>query len=214
MLWPMTGTAKARRLLVSEGVDVVHRIIEHQAALDGHRVAVVDTGETITYSLLNARANVLARALRCAGLRRGGHALIAGEASIDVVVALLSVLKSGASYTWSSATDTRAGNPVISVAPQVGRTPDEYLPVTPVLEHGLLHSSPNLPVLSRGPDVACVVSPFDETSRPLSHAAIVARRGTGETWLKAHDDRTAVPLWVALMDGLPVTLPGRAAAAA
>jgi non-ribosomal peptide synthetase component F len=191
--------------------DVIHRIIEQHAALDGSRPAIVDAAGSVTYRRLNARANTMARVLMCAGLRRGGHALVTGDPGIELAVALLAALKSGASYTWTSG-NAGQRHPVLSIRSAAASAPEEYLVIDGAPASETEQSSPNLPILSRGCDVACVLDPFSASPVQVPHAAIVARRAVPPTvpWT---DDRTAVDLWVTLMNGATLTLPGHAAAA-
>ncbi|KAJ3155244.1 hypothetical protein HDU89_007435 [Geranomyces variabilis] len=53
---------------------------------------------SMTYAELNARANQLARALRCFGVQQGTHVCLLMEKSFEMIIAILGVLKSGASY--------------------------------------------------------------------------------------------------------------------
>jgi non-ribosomal peptide synthetase component F len=73
-------------------------LFEAQVARTPDAIAVVFGEETLTYAELNARANQLAHQLIGQGV--GAEALvgIALERSLEMVVALLGVLKSGAAY--------------------------------------------------------------------------------------------------------------------
>ena len=76
----------------------VHRWIEEQAERRPEAVAVVSSGESLTYAELNARANRLARRLRAMGV--GPEVLVglcAGR-SARTVVGLLAILKAGGAY--------------------------------------------------------------------------------------------------------------------
>ncbi len=76
----------------------VHRWIEEQAGRRPEAVAVVSSGESLTYAELNARANRLARRLRALGV--GPEVLVglcAGR-SARTVVGLLAILKAGGAY--------------------------------------------------------------------------------------------------------------------
>ena len=76
----------------------VHRWIEEQARLRPDAVAVVSSGESLTYAELNARSNRLARHLRAIGV--GPEVLVglcAGR-SARTVVGLLAILKAGGAY--------------------------------------------------------------------------------------------------------------------
>lgn len=76
----------------------VHRLIEAQAAVSPDRVAVVFEQQQLSYGELNRRANQLARCLRGQGVGPDVLVAIYLERSVEMVVALLAVLKSGAAY--------------------------------------------------------------------------------------------------------------------
>ncbi|WP_406122405.1 amino acid adenylation domain-containing protein [Streptomyces canus] len=76
----------------------VHQLIERQARLRPDAVALSFGSETLTYSQLNARANQLARYLRIAGVRPEVVVGLCFERGLDMIVALLGILKSGGAY--------------------------------------------------------------------------------------------------------------------
>src|SRR5688572_31561846 len=78
----------------------VHRIVEGHAAARGGEVALIGNDRVWTFRELNQRANALARHLIDRGLRRGSRAVIKMERGPELAMALLAVLKAGASYTW------------------------------------------------------------------------------------------------------------------
>ncbi len=69
------------------------RVVEHSDA-----VAVIADREQITYRELNSRANQLARVLTGVGIAPESIVAVALPRSIDLVVALLAVLKAGGAY--------------------------------------------------------------------------------------------------------------------
>ncbi|EOM75962.1 non-ribosomal peptide synthetase [Rhodococcus rhodnii] len=71
---------------------------ERRAALDPDAVAVVAGDETLTYGRLEARSRGLAAALVAAGVRRGDVVGVAVARSVDLVVALVAVVRAGAAY--------------------------------------------------------------------------------------------------------------------
>nr|QEO74757.1 condensation domain-containing protein [uncultured bacterium] len=76
----------------------LHKLFEAQAAKTPDRVALVFEDASFTYSQLNACANQLARYL---GSRGVGPEVLVGvcmERSIEMIVALLGILKSGGAY--------------------------------------------------------------------------------------------------------------------
>jgi amino acid adenylation domain-containing protein len=76
----------------------VHHLIEEQAAREPNAVAVVFEDRSLTYAELNRRGNQVARHLQDLGV---GSETIVGvylERSLDMVVALLGILKAGGTY--------------------------------------------------------------------------------------------------------------------
>lgn len=79
----------------------VYRMVEERAATAPDAVAVIQDGRSLTYAQLNTRANQLARFLRANLEERTGAAPLVGiclERSLDMIVAVLAVLKAGAAY--------------------------------------------------------------------------------------------------------------------
>ncbi len=100
-------TASERRTLVTEWNATskvypqercVHEVIEAQAERTPEAIAVVFGEERLTYKELNVRANQLARYLRHQGIRPGMLVGVCLERSVEMVVALLGILKAGAAY--------------------------------------------------------------------------------------------------------------------
>ena len=185
--------------------DVVHRIIEQQAALHGDRPAIVDGAGDVTYRVMNGRANSVARALMCAGLRRGGHAIVTGEPAARLAVTLLAVLKTGAAYTWFPLARDEGCNLEVSIRPQIGSRPEEYLVVTLDGQQAESSSSPNLPVMTRGNDAACVLRPFDAGRTVVSHALVAGLPRGDDSTPPAWRGDDAAWLLTALMDGRTLT---------
>ncbi len=76
----------------------VHGLISAQARRTPERVAVVHGAEQLTYRELDDRADALARRLRTRGAGEGTIVAVCLERSLEMVVGLLGVLKSGAAY--------------------------------------------------------------------------------------------------------------------
>jgi len=76
----------------------IHELFEQQAERKPQDIAVVYEGQQLTYSQLNGRANQLARYLRELGAAPDVPVAICVERSLEMIVALLGVLKSGAAY--------------------------------------------------------------------------------------------------------------------
>jgi amino acid adenylation domain-containing protein len=76
----------------------VHRLFEEQAEKTPDAVAVMCGGQSITYADLNRRANQLARFLVKRGVKADKLVGISLPRSIDMVAALLAVMKAGGAY--------------------------------------------------------------------------------------------------------------------
>ncbi|WP_071323165.1 non-ribosomal peptide synthetase [Janthinobacterium sp. 1_2014MBL_MicDiv] len=76
----------------------VHQRIARHAALRPDAPAVVMGGQQISHAQLERRAHALARRLRAHGVGAEMRVGVALERSIDMIVALLAVLKAGAAY--------------------------------------------------------------------------------------------------------------------
>ncbi|WP_172195242.1 non-ribosomal peptide synthetase [Saccharibacillus qingshengii] len=81
-----------------ETSDPIHRMISKQAALFPSREAVVCEDGSLSYGELERRSNALAAELRRSGLGDGGLAGIMARPSIEMIVSVLAVLKTGAAY--------------------------------------------------------------------------------------------------------------------
>jgi amino acid adenylation domain-containing protein/non-ribosomal peptide synthase protein (TIGR01720 family)/FkbM family methyltransferase len=76
----------------------VHEMFADRAARNPETIAVVCESESITYGELNRRANQLAHYLRARGVGVEDRVGLMTERSIETMIALLGILKSGAAY--------------------------------------------------------------------------------------------------------------------
>lgn len=76
----------------------IHSLFEEQAKQKPHKAALFFNEETMTYEELNNKANQLARVLQNKGAKPNQPIAIYLERSINMVMAVLAVLKTGASY--------------------------------------------------------------------------------------------------------------------
>jgi amino acid adenylation domain-containing protein len=76
----------------------IHQLIEEQAARTPDAVAVVFESQQLTYAELNSQANQLAHYLRSLGVETEGIVGLCVERSLDMIVALIGILKAGAAY--------------------------------------------------------------------------------------------------------------------
>lgn len=79
-------------------VMLAHQLVESQASSTPDAIALVYEQERLPYRLLNRRANAVARTLRERGVEPGARVAIYVERSVEMVVAMLGVLKAGATY--------------------------------------------------------------------------------------------------------------------
>lgn len=76
----------------------LHELFERQADRTPDSVAVICDEEKLTYRELEQRANRLAHRLRRQGIGRENVVGLCLERSLDLVVAMLGILKAGAAY--------------------------------------------------------------------------------------------------------------------
>jgi surfactin family lipopeptide synthetase C len=76
----------------------LHELIEEQVAQTPEAVALTFEDCRLTYAELNQRANQLAHQLRCLGVGPETRVAVCMERSLELVIALLGVLKAGAAY--------------------------------------------------------------------------------------------------------------------
>jgi len=74
------------------------QLFENTVKTFGHRAALQCGGELINYREFNARSNALARFLQSRGVKKGSFVAILLPRSINVFIAIMGVLKSGAAY--------------------------------------------------------------------------------------------------------------------
>lgn len=76
----------------------IHELFEKQAADNPDSTALLFNGKSITYAELNARANQLAHYLRGLGVKPDNLVAVSMEASFDLFIAILGILKAGCAY--------------------------------------------------------------------------------------------------------------------
>jgi non-ribosomal peptide synthetase component F len=172
----------------------IHRLIEGHVTAHGDAIAVVEGDRCCSYRELNAAANSLARRLMTIGFRRGMRADVRMTPSVDLAVILLAVLKTGGSYTW------RRGDAPLLQIPTVNE--DSAVLVNDIQVKGL-GGGPNLPVVTRETDIACVIDhAVGEESVAVPHATIIAMApGTGCKRWSWVGEPGAFDLWAALLCG-------------
>lgn len=76
----------------------VQELIEDTVNRLPDKVAIIFEGKTITYSDLNKRANIVANKLRACGIGRNDIVGLMANRSIDMMIGLFGIMKSGAAY--------------------------------------------------------------------------------------------------------------------
>jgi non-ribosomal peptide synthetase component F len=188
-------------------VIAIHRAVEQQAALHGDRPAYVDDKRTLTYRELNGRANALARALIASGFKRGSLVAVRMGPSADLVITLLGILKAGGAYMRTEPDDPSWPRGLSIVERQAhAEARCVALDVTHVLNEEL-QPSPNLPILTRGSDVACVLRDRDGSPAVLVPHATIASLPLRQVPpnIQWSSESGALDLWLALMTGATVT---------
>ncbi|MES1244348.1 MAG: non-ribosomal peptide synthase/polyketide synthase [Acidobacteriota bacterium] len=99
-------SAEERQQIVREWNDTarrleagtIHRLFEERADRQPDALAAVWEGESLTYGALEERSNRLARLLRDCGVGPGVPVAVWMERSLDMIVAVLGILKAGGHY--------------------------------------------------------------------------------------------------------------------
>lgn len=113
-LSPLTPAERADLLSVGRGAPLehgpepVHTLISRGAALRPDHPAAVCAGRTLTYGELDQRSTRLAARLRASGVGHGTVVGVAMQRDVDVLVALLGVLKADAAFVVLDPTHPRA----------------------------------------------------------------------------------------------------------
>jgi hypothetical protein len=190
----------------------IHRVIEYQAASRPDAPALTEGPRTLTYRELNQRANVLARRLVESGLTRGAIAMVRMPRSIDLAVVLLATLKAGAAYAWVEPGSRQELDLPANFCILRRRNGDEQgylaLDIRSALAACASRPSPNLPILTRGSDLACVLLDAGGNAEVLvPHATITALPPTlptdGGEWSASAG---TFDLWLTLMTGAALSL--------
>jgi non-ribosomal peptide synthetase-like protein len=93
-----TQLAVPTPVVVPECPEMVHELFDYQVTLRPSAIAVVCGSNTLTYAELNRRADKLAHYLKTEGFGRGTRVGLLLPRSADVYIAMLGILKAGATY--------------------------------------------------------------------------------------------------------------------
>jgi len=201
----------------------IHQLIEEQASRTPDNVAVTgaDGGRAVTYRELSERTDHLAGVLREKGLIPGNIAAIMVERSIEMVFAVVGVLKSGAAYLPLDKDypverkqyileDSQASLLISREAPAeplnwTGKTVDVDI-INDLRAPGTGPAFPGVPVASS--DFAYVIYTSGSTGRPKG--VLVRHRGLVNyiTWAAGTyvgNEKAAFPLYTSISFDLTVT---------
>ncbi|MBX9621983.1 MAG: amino acid adenylation domain-containing protein, partial [Alphaproteobacteria bacterium] len=89
--WNDTATSYPRE-------KIIHQFFEEQVQETPHNIAVVYEDESLTYKVLNEKANQLAHLLRAQGVGPDTLVAIAMDRSLEMIIGLLGILKAGGAY--------------------------------------------------------------------------------------------------------------------
>ncbi|MET7311736.1 amino acid adenylation domain-containing protein [Streptomyces sp. NPDC005571] len=205
----------------------MHEHFERQAARAPQAPALVSGDVLIRYGELDAQAAAFAAQLRTAGVGRGDIVGVCLERGVDMVVALLSVLKAGAGYAMldpglpeerlrDMAADARVRTVVHGRSPGVAVRLGAGIRLIQVQVAAPSGCADPRSGGDRAGDIACVMFTSGSTGRPKGvaapHHAITAtvtgqdyaEFGRGAVWLQcapASWDAFALELWGPLLSG-------------
>ena len=77
---------------------LIPQLVKEQSIQNPDRIALIYTNQTLTYRELNQRADYWALKLHQQGIKSGDRVGVSLERSVELIVALFAVLKSGAAY--------------------------------------------------------------------------------------------------------------------
>ncbi len=162
------------------GSGLIHELFEAQVAATPTAVAVVFEDEQLSYAELNARANQLAHYLIGRGVRVEDRVAICVERSVEMLVGMLGVLKSGAGYVPldPSYPAQRLSYMVQDSAPVMLLTQSGLQQHLPVLEVPVLCLDVDWSVITCGQDNS---NPRVESLRPQHLAYVIYTSGSTGT---------------------------------
>lgn len=206
-------TKKERKLILGEFNDTlmeypsdmtIIELFEKQVITTPDCVAITDQDRTLSYNLMNKKVNQLAVRLRELGVRPGDFVAIISERSMEMVIGIYAILKSGGAYVPIDPDypEHRMKYILNDCSPKAilvcGR---KYVSEVPVIdltdENTWSGSEDNLPIVNQAKDLAYMIYTSGTTGNPkgvlLEHHGVVAMNsylkdlykvGTGERILQ------------------------------
>ncbi|MCA1567661.1 MAG: amino acid adenylation domain-containing protein [Acidobacteria bacterium] len=137
----------------------LHELFEAQAKRAPHNVAIISDERQLAYAELNARANGLAHHLRAEGVRPESLVGVFLERSVELVTALLGILKAGAVYV-----------PLDPAYPpeRLAHMLDDLTPTTIITSRSLRSA---LPVRNHASNLLCLDEENEIAARQVKDAA-------------------------------------------
>jgi len=153
----------------------VVQLFEEQVAKVPDHIAVVLEDKEMTYQMLNKKANALAHQLRDLDVAPDHYVAIVAEKSIDMIIGMLAILKSGAAYVPLDATyPTERMNAILEdfkpKAFLMGHQEMELEVTVPVLKINsdtpVIGNDHNLENINKSNDLAYLIYTSGTTGRP------------------------------------------------
>jgi hypothetical protein len=192
----------------------VQRLIERQAVSRPAEPALISEGGAVTYRDLNLRANAVARRLVAHGVRRRSTVVVKMDKSADAAVVLLAVLKAGAAYMWLDAAEASPWPCGVSCCEASGLE-ERWKTLDLCSMLSATQPAPNLPILTRGTDIACVLPKGNGAPGVLvPHETITGLPVTVTERAHWNGDAGALGLLVGLMSGATISITGAPVSAA
>lgn len=176
---------------MATGTSTVAELFREQVHRSGHATAVVHPHGRLSYRQLDDASTRQARALHRHGVRRGHLVAVYLDNSVDLVIALLAIVKSGAGYLPLAVTDPprrteallRAAEPQLVLVDQHG--PQWMSGLASIVPMGVEtgdDDSPGNPLLGPAPhDAAYVIHTSGSTGRPKG---VIVEHGALATYLR------------------------------
>ncbi|HYR11860.1 MAG TPA: amino acid adenylation domain-containing protein, partial [Longimicrobium sp.] len=197
----------APRAAADVSAETVGAAVQRHAAADPARRAVTFGGSELSYGELNRRANQVAHGLRRLGVAPGDRVALYVERSLEMVPALLGILKAGAAYVPLDPENPRERTEYVlnDCAPALVLTQARLAGALPAacqvvaLDSGAFDGEPADDLAAVAPEqVAYVIYTSGSTGRPkgvqVSHRALANLLGSmaAEPGLSAEDTLLAV----------------------
>ncbi len=168
----------------------VHSFVERHAAERPEAPALISGGRTLTYAQMNEKADRLARRLRGLGIGRGSIVALFMERSLEALVALVGILKSGAAYApldpahpaerLTFVLEDTGARVAVTQSRLLDRLPSVSVQTVCVSPEGDAEEGPESPLSQvNGEDLAYVIYTSGSTGLPkgvmIEHRSLVSR---------------------------------------